>query len=465
MNYEVIQQYIMRDMAEGVMVIGFDGVIHYMNPAAERILERNFADISGKAFAQTFFEYEQNDAFNQTILDVIYDRNRSHKDIVDYFTGERTKQLHVTTSYLKFDISTIGVVCMLSDVTELNELRDAMKAMEQIKALNSRLELRNSLLSETFGRFLSDEIVRQLLETPDGLALGGKKRCLSVLMSDLRGFTAISEQMDAQSLLDMLNYYLGAMTEIIQKYNGTIIEFIGDGIMAIFGAPVPDDNHATLAVAAAVEMQSKMAEINGWNRQRNYPVLQMGIGINTGEVIVGNIGSDKRTKYGVVGNEVNLAGRIESYTVGGQILIAPQTKDRLSSEVIIAGEQKVFPKGLAEPIVLTHVVGLGAPYNLNCNDPKSEPRPLAKPIPVQFLCIDDKHVSDVQEAGYLTSLCSSGAVLETEVPLALYQNLVLDIGGKLFAKIIREGETEFLLRFTSFPKIFDSWFRRVLEDE
>lgn len=463
MNLDVIQQYIMRDMAEGVMVIGFDGVIHYLNPAAEKILERDFDDISGKAFAQVFFEYAENDAFNQTILNVIYDNDRTHEEIVDYYTGAKTKQLHVTTSFLKYDISTIGIVCMLSDVTELTELRDAMKAMEQIKALNSQLEMRNTLLNETFGRFLSDEIVRQLLETPDGLTLGGKKRDLTVLMSDLRGFTAISEQMDAHSLIDMLNNYLGAMTEMIQKYSGTIIEFIGDGIMAIFGAPAPDKNHATQAVAAAVEMQAKMAEVNRWNRERNYPELQMGIGINTGEAIVGNIGSDKRTKYGVVGAEVNLAGRIESYTVGGQILIAPQTRERLSAELLIAGEQKVFPKGLAEPIVLTQVAGLGAPYHLKCDATEAEPMPLANPVAVQFLCIEDKHISENGESGLLTALCETGAVLKTDLPLVLYQNLVLNIGGKLFAKIIREGEGEFLLRFTSYPKAFEQWYREAMQ--
>lgn len=241
---------------------------------------------------------------------------------------------------------------VLSDISELVELRDAIKAMGRIKALNGQLELRNKMLSETFGRCLSDEIVRQQLDTPDGLALGGKKRTLTVMMSDLRGFTAMSERMEAQSLLALLNHYLGEMTEIVQRRNGTIIEFIGDGIMAIFGAPAPSDSHAADAVAAAIEMQSRMEAINAWNRERGYPVLEMGIGINTGEVIVGNIGSEKRTKYGVVGNHINLFGRIESYTVGGQVLISPKTRSMVSEPLDIAMEQEVFPKGVKTPLTL-----------------------------------------------------------------------------------------------------------------
>ena len=335
---ELIHESIMQDMTEGVMTIGLDGVITYVNPAAASILEMDAHDLAGKKFLQCFFEYPENDAFNQTILDAVYDSATTHRNVVPYFTGSRFRQLHVTTSYLHDNGVKVGVIAVLSDISELTELRDAVKAMQRIRQLNSQLELRNKLLSETFGRFLSDEIVRQLLDTPDGLMLGGKKRQLTIMMSDLRGFTAMSEQMEPQALISMLNHYLGEMTEVIQQYNGTIIEFIGDGILAIFGAPLASDHHAADAVAAAVAMQTRMRDINAWNGQRGYPTLEMGIGINTGEVIVGNIGSEKRTKYGVVGSHVNLCGRIESYTTGGQILISPQTRALIHCELDVAKE-------------------------------------------------------------------------------------------------------------------------------
>lgn len=284
------------------MAIGFDGIIKFLNRAALEILVRSEEELLNRTFAGCFFEYEENDGFNQAVLDAVYDRSGTHRNTVSYFTGEETRQLNITTSFLRDGEEKIGIIVVISDISELVELRDAIKAMEKIKSLNRQLEMRNKLLGETFGRYLSDEIVKQLLETPDGLELGGKKRQVTAVMSDIRGFTAMCEAMDARSLVTMLNHYLGEMTEIIEKYGGTVIEFIGDGILSLFGEPVKTNSHAADAVAAAIEMEAVMPEINRWNRAHGYPILEMGIGINTGEAIVGNIGSEKRTKYNVIGS-------------------------------------------------------------------------------------------------------------------------------------------------------------------
>ena len=455
---EFVRESIIRDMSEGVMTIGMDGVIGSVNPAAAQILDRTPEELLGRRFARCFFEYPENDAFNQAILDAIYDANVSHKNVVPYFTGRETRQLHVTTSYLRSSEERLGVIAVLSDISELAELRDAVKAMGRIKALNGRLELRNRLLSETFGRFLSDEIVRQLLETPDGLALGGKKRPLTILMSDLRGFTAMSERMEAHSLISMLNHYLGEMTEIIERRNGTIIEFIGDGIMAIFGAPLPSDCHAADAVAAAIEMQAQMEQVNRWNGERGFPALEMGVGINTGEVIVGNIGSEKRTKYGVVGSHVNLCGRIESYTVGGQVLISPETRTQIREPLEVAQEQSVRPKGVKAPLVLSHITGIGGNYGVNYNWLEERPVPLKTPVPVSFVAIHEKHMDELPSAGRFTALGRSGGVLDTQAPLERYANLQLDVGGGLFAKVTERLESGWLLRFTAKPPEFEHWY-------
>lgn len=313
----MIYQNIIRDMSEGVMTIRFNGIISSLNKAGAAILGKSIEDTVNKPFAKCFFKYEQNDSFTQVILDAVYDTVNTHEKIVPYYDGVMSKTIRFSSSFLQKDDKKIGIIVVFGDISELVELRDAVKAMNEIQNLNSKLEIRNKLLSETFGRYLSDDIVKQLLETPEGLLLGGEKQNLTIMMSDLRGFTAICERMEAQDLIFMLNHYLGEMTDIILRNKGTIIEFIGDGIMAIFGAPVHSDNAASEAVAAAVEMQKRMESVNAWNKAHNYPVLMMGIGINTGDVIVGNIGSVKRTKYGVAGSNVNLCGRIESYTVEG----------------------------------------------------------------------------------------------------------------------------------------------------
>lgn len=447
-NSELIHKSIMQDMTEGVMTIGLDGVISYVNPAAAMILGMNAQDLTGKKFIQCFFEYSENDAFNQTILDAVYDSATTHRNVVAYYTGKNFRQLHVTTSYLHDNGIKVGVIAVLSDISELTELRDAVKAMQRIQQLNSQLELRNKLLSETFGRFLSDEIVRQLLDTPDGLLLGGKKRTLTIMMSDLRGFTAMSEQMEPQSLIAMLNHYLGAMTEVIQQYNGTIIEFIGDGILAIFGAPVASDHHASDAVAAAVAMQMQMEVINTWNTGRGYPILEMGIGINTGEVIVGNIGSEKRTKYGVVGSHVNLCGRIESYTIGGQILISPLTRSMVQCDLEVAQEMEVYPKGVKGALTLSRITGIGTPYNLY-NEGQSQQKDMhSVQIPVRFKRISEKHCSETVFDGVLTEMNERYAILNTDTPIHLFENISICANNDIFCKVLAKEAHGLLLGFT-----------------
>jgi adenylate cyclase len=239
------------------------------------------------------------------------------------------------------------------------------------------------------------------------------------------------------------------MTDVIQRYNGTIIEFIGDGILAVFGAPLASDHHASDAVAAAVAMQMQMESINEWNRERGFPILEMGIGINTGEVIVGNIGSEKRTKYGVVGSHVNLCGRIESYTVGGQILVSPQTRSMISCDLDVAQEMEVFPKGVKGALILSHITGIGKPYNLSCGASSEIEAMHAVNIPVSFKRITEKHCSETVFYGILTAINGKNAILKTSEPIRLFENISLCADNEVFCKVLRTEEQGMLLRFTA----------------
>ena len=198
---------------------------------------------------------------------------------------------------------------------------------DQIAQLATDLELRNRFIQNTFGRYLSEDVVKSLLESPEGLRLGGERRRVTILMSDLRGFTSLSESLGPEEVVRTLNGYLGAMADVILRHQGLIDEFIGDAVLAIFGAPEPRADDARRAVPCAVHMQLAVDALNEKNQALGLPRIEMGVALHTGEVVVGNIGSEKRAKYGVVGAPVNHAGRIESFTVGGQVLVSEATAE------------------------------------------------------------------------------------------------------------------------------------------
>jgi adenylate cyclase len=238
------------------------------------------------------------------------------------------------------------------------------KLQQRLNKLNDQLDVRNRFIKKTFGQYLSNDVVDRILQSPEGASLGGEKRVVTTLMSDLRGFTATAERLPAESVVGIINNYLEVMTDIIFKYQGTIEEFIGDGILAVFGAPLMRDDDAKRAVACAVEMQSAVEKVNRLNQDAGYPEVQMGIGINTGEVVVGNIGSSRRTKYGVLGSNVNLTFRIESYSMGGQVLISDSTRKECGSILQIVNQMDVIPKGFKKSITIYEIGGIHGDYNL-----------------------------------------------------------------------------------------------------
>jgi class 3 adenylate cyclase len=310
-------------------------------------------------------------------------------------------------------------------------------------------------LNETFGRYLSDEIVKDLLDTPGGLSLGGKKQNITIMFSDIRGFTAMSEQMGVEDAVTMLNHYFSDMVDVIHKYRGTVIEFLGDGILAIFGAPVAYENHPDSAVACALEMQLAMDEVNDWNIKNRYPLMEMGIGLNSGETIVGNIGSTKSMKYNVIGNNVNLASRIESFSTGNQVLISENTYRLARAELRVAQTLEVSAKGLKEPIMVYQIDGIGTPYFLEIKNNEIPLTRLPAPVPVLCYRIDDKRVEIVQMRYYVLSVSVAKAIIIPESgvkPLEVFENIkmVNQAGNEVFAKIIRKSnEGVIALRFTT----------------
>lgn len=168
-------------------------------------------------------------------------------------------------------------------------------------------------VQRAMGKYMSDDVMKRVVQNIDNLGLGGKKAVVTVLFADIRGFTSISERMSAQQVSEILNEYFTEMEPIITKHNGIINKFIGDAIMAVFGEPIQDENHAQNAVKCAYEMLKRVEKLHRKWAAEGKPEIEIGIGINTGEVFVGNIGSVNRMEYTVIGDTVNLASRLESY--------------------------------------------------------------------------------------------------------------------------------------------------------
>lgn len=220
-----------------------------------------------------------------------------------------------------------------------------------------QLERNEKFIRATFGRYLSDEIVTDILERPEGLELGGDLRRVTIMMSDIRGFTTISERLAPAQVVTLINRYLGAMTDIIMAHQGTIDEFIGDAILAVFGAPQHRDDDADRAVRCALAMQAAMTELNERNRADGLPEINTGIALNTGDVIAGNIGSERRSKYGFVGHPMNVTSRIEDFTAGGETLISDSTLSALSGDYEVGDSQKLKVKGIDQSLLVHSILG------------------------------------------------------------------------------------------------------------
>lgn len=318
-------------------------------------------------------------------------------------------------------------------------------------------------MRRTFGRYLTDEVVASLLETPGGLTLGGERRKVTILISDLRGFSAISERLPPEQVVTILNLYLGVMSDTVTRYSGTINEFIGDGIFVMFGAPIYREDDSERAVACAIAMQTAMVDVNRQNQQLGLPTIEMGIGINTGEVVVGNIGSQRRAKYTVIGNHVNLAARIESYTVGGQILISNDTFRDVGDIIKVDRQIRVEPKGIKEPITLYNVNGISGKHNLSLPEEKESFLMLTPEIPVRYTVLEGKHAVGTIFEGMLVSLSEKSAELRSEHFLTPLSNLKLNLLtpsqdavalDDLYAKVLDRPATNpncVRVRFTGMP--------------
>jgi sigma-B regulation protein RsbU (phosphoserine phosphatase) len=244
------------------------------------------------------------------------------------------------------------------DVALVPQSRDEIGVLTRAMNDMARALRDRNFVREALGRYVSPELAERCLRDRDALRLGGELRQVAILMSDLRGFSELSERLGAEAMIDLINRYLARMTPIILAHGGTINEFIGDAILVLFGAPFerPDDAHR--AARCALAMQAAMTQLNAENAALGLPVLSMGIGIHTGVVVAGNIGSKEHVKYGVVGPAVNLTARIQALAHGGQVLLSNAALARVRGAVRVGPAFRAHVKGVTEPVLLQPLVGM-----------------------------------------------------------------------------------------------------------
>ena len=426
--------YIFSNMADAVCITAKNGAIYYVNNSAAKLF--GFGEsASGRKIWEAINFTEKNDALIQLFIDAVTQHKDMHS-LVDYENNEgRVYRLHISVTYMTEHDGIFVVV--VRDLTEFLRVNSA------------------------FARYTSPEIAKYVLDTPGGEKQGGSVRDVTILMSDLRGFTALSTKLPADTLITILNHYFEEMITVIQRWKGTLIEFLGDGIFVVFGAPNDDENHAEHAVLCALEMENAMKSVNEWNALNDYPLLEMGIGINSGPAVVGNIGSAQRMRYGCMGETVNLAGRVETFTVGGQIYISERTRSKISAELTITNEQSFMPKGASSPMKIFSVEGMG---DIHMTHREYVMRDTVRRPEVKFFTVaESKSVEGEGHTGRIVKVSADEkyAVLESEAHVEVMQNILIDIGGSLYAKAVSVNGKEITLCFTSKPDGFNDWAKSL----
>ncbi len=386
-----------------------------------------------------------------TLLGRLADMERRHKAVVVTAYGDM-ENIRTAMNRGAFDFLTKPI-----DMDDLQiTIQQARTAVEREREAD-RVRL-------ALGMYLSAEVAQAILENPGALALEGEMRVVSVLMSDLSGFSRISEELEATRVVELLNVYLSAMTDVVDEYGGTVDEFIGDAVLAIFGAPFEQEDHADRAVACAIAMQARMDQVNEIMREKGLPHLEMTAAVNSGDVVVGSIGSQKRAKYGVVGSPVNLTSRIQGQAAPGEVLISDDTRTSVRAELTIAETREAGLKGFSENIALHSVTGIGGEHAVALAETEVHYRALGEPLAFTYVRLDGKRIDSERIAGRLTRLSERGAEAVVESEMLPHTDLLLTLTlngesepSEIYAKALgaepeASGGTRVQLRFTAVPE-------------
>jgi adenylate cyclase len=281
---------------------------------------------------------------------------------------------------------------------------------------------------------------------------------VTILLSDLRGFTAITERYPPTTIIKVLNLYFARMCEIIFAFGGSIDKFMGDSIMALFGLSEQKEDDLERAIASAVEMQRAMLDINSENSRHGYPRLFMGIGINTGGVVAGQVGSELHHEYTVIGDEVNLASRIEAYSLRGQILLSERAREMAHAYIETSRPNRVMVKGKHVPVSLYELLSTSRPRHLEVPRVESRRSPrIEVDFPIAFHTLQNKIVSDESFSGRAVDLSYNG--LQADLPLEL--DILSDIQITLYTSLMSQQSSHIYAKILDCEKRDGSWLSRM----
>ncbi|MEO1208165.1 MAG: GAF domain-containing protein [Cyanobacteria bacterium J06638_20] len=341
---EQTQRDMLRSLTNGVFSIDRNGRIIAANESAKELVGLSSDAEVEKQFVRDLVHLEKGDfdAWIERALEAQDEKSREQ-----YYPDLTLKQASGANEHsINLSINTIA------DATDGNQVSGVLIVMEDISD-EKRLKL-------TMSRYMSEEIARQLFENPDAAKMGGDRKEVSVLFSDIRSYTTLTESMTAEDVVIMLNNYFESMVDAVFHYKGTLDKYIGDAIMAVYGSPLPLDDHAWMAVQTAVEMRKRLVAFNAKRKEDNLTAIRIGIGLNSDTVISGNIGSSRRMEFTAIGDGVNLGSRLESASkqYGTDIIISEYTYAPCRDRVWARELDRVRVKGKHNPVSIYELVGL-----------------------------------------------------------------------------------------------------------
>ena len=319
-----LNENIMSSITTGIVEVNLFGEIEFANKEALRLLNKEEEEIIGNHYLIIF---ENNDHLLELIQKVESEQERVFENEFELKSKRKKISVNLSCSPV-FDEqkSFSGIVIALDDLSKINKVKS------------------------TFKKYVSKNIVDKLLENEDSLNLGGTESDITILFSDIRGFTSMSEKLSPTEIVKLLNKYFKSMIDVVFKYNGTLDKIVGDELMVLYGVPLKSEDDTDNAVKTAIKMFQSLDKFNEVIIKEGYKPFKIGIGINKGKAVSGNIGSEQQMNYTVIGDTINLGARLCSHAKSGEILISSSVKDVISDDYAFKKIPSIEVKGKSKPI-------------------------------------------------------------------------------------------------------------------